>query len=65
MSKKTRMMRIEKQLLDNLRINFPSVSTDNDRVASLLDQHIRFKGAVNGIGGFLYGSKTWKRLNKK
>ena len=65
MSKKTRMMRIEKQLLDNLRINFPSVRSDNDRVASLLDQHIRFQGAVNGVGGFLYGSKTWKRLNKK
>ncbi len=61
----TQMVRVQKNLIQSIRLEFPSLTNDNNRIASLFDQHRRLQGAVNGVGGFLYGSKTWKKITQK
>lgn len=65
MSEKTIMVRVKRNLVSNLRLEFPSSTSDSNRIATLFDQHKRLQGALNGVGGFIYGSQTWKKIKQK
>lgn len=62
---KTAMVRVNRNLLANLRMELPHFSTDNDRIANIFDEHRRLQGAISGIGGFLYGKGNWKKIAGK
>lgn len=62
---KTRLVRVRVSLLDGLRSEFPNVSTDGDRVANVFDYYRKVQSGVNGLGSFIYGKRTWKKVTKK
>ena len=61
---KTRHIRVRQSLLKGLRDEFPNISTDGDRVASMFYYYKNVQGTVDKVGGFLYGKKTWKKAFK-
>ena len=58
-------IRVKKSLITGLRTEFPNITTDNDRVASIYDYYKNIQGGIDKVGGFLYGKKTWKKAYKK
>ncbi len=61
----TVMVRVKRNLLTSMRLEFPNMSTDNSRIESLFENHKKFQGAINGLGGFLYGKTNWQKIGKK
>ena len=62
---KTVHIRVNKSLLNGLRTEFPNITTDSDRVASVYDYYKNIQTGIDKVGGFLYGKKTWKKAYKK
>jgi len=60
----TRQIRAKESLLNNLRREFPNVSTDSDRIAFCYDYYVRVQHGIDKVGGFIYG-KVWKKNIKK
>ena len=61
----TQMVRVKRSLLQSMRVEFPHFTTDNDRIANIFEQHKKTQGMINGIGGFIYGRKNWKKVKIK
>ena len=61
----TRLVRVKLSVIGGLRNEFPNVSTDGDRVANVFDYYRKVQTGVNGIGSFIYGKRTWKKVTKK
>ena len=61
---KTTHIRIRKSLISGLRIQFPSIKSDDDRIATCFDYYKNVQGTIDNVGGFIYGNK-WKKTIKK
>ena len=58
-------IRVRSSVLSIMRSEYPHLSTDGDRVATILDDHIKTKAIVNKVGGFIYGKKSWNKAYLK
>ena len=58
-------VRVKRSLMNGLREEFPSISSDGDRVATCFYYYKNVQGTVDKVGGFLYGKKNWKKAYKK
>jgi hypothetical protein len=62
---RTTHIRVRVNLLNGLRNEFPNISTDNDRIASVYDYYTKVQKGINTVGGFIYGKRAWKKAVKK
>ena len=64
-TEKTNHIRVKVSLLDNMRKEFPTISSDGDRVATIFDHYKKVQSTIDNVGGFLYGKQAWKKTFKK